>query len=178
MITMEKLITRKTPYICTVPIDALDLFDRFYLEKVNKVSVDNFVIMQHGKECIYLNKDLDNLEEIKDIINSIMQSKYFPTKLFDRFQALTDENSDRILIDIYINWCDGRRKKKLHDSALAELKKAKSLRIHWTVKRNKEIIKELFEIGYGIYDEKAKCDSQKGAENAFMYGYLLGTQAK
>lgn len=56
------------------------------------------------------------------------------------------------------------------------MKEAKSLRIHWIVKRNKEIIKELFEIGFGIYDKGAACDSQKGAENAFMYGYLLGSQ--
>lgn len=46
------------------------------------------------------------------------------------------------------------------------LKASKSLRVHWKVKRNKELIKELFEIGFGIYEEGAKCDSQKGAENA------------
>lgn len=56
------------------------------------------------------------------------------------------------------------------------LKEAKSLRISWKVKRNKEIIKELFDIGFGIYGEKAICNYQGGAENAFMYGYLLGVQ--
>lgn len=69
-------------------------------------------------------------------------------------------------------------KKSLHDSALAELKKSKSLRIHWTVKRNKEIINELFDIGFGIYEKGTKRDYQQGAENAFMYGYLLGVQSQ
>ena len=68
--------------------------------------------------------------------------------------------------------------KALDDSALAELKKSKSLRIHWTLKRNKEIIKELFDIGFGLYEKGAKCNYQQGAENAFMYGYLLGVQSQ
>ena len=58
------------------------------------------------------------------------------------------------------------------------LKSAKSLRVSWKVKRNKQIIKELFDIGFGIYDKKAVCDYQQGAENAFMYGYLLGVQSQ
>lgn len=86
-----------------------------------------------------------------------------------------------ILIGIFHDWRHEKMKKALHDSALAELKKlkkSKSLRIHWTVKRNKEIIKELFDIGFGLYEKGAKCNYQQGAENAFMYGYLLGMQSQ
>ena len=83
-----------------------------------------------------------------------------------------------ILIGIFHDWRHEKMKKALHDSALAELKKSKSLRIHWTVKRNKEIIKELFDIGFGLYEKGAKCNYQQGAENAFMYGYLLGVQSQ
>ena len=108
----------------------------------------------------------------------IMHSKYLPEKLLDRFQELTNDDADRILIRIFHDWYEEKRKKSLHDSALAELKKSKSLRIHWTVKRNKEIIHELFDIGFGIYEKDAKCDYQQGAENAFMYGYLLGVQSQ
>ncbi|MFQ7336111.1 MAG: hypothetical protein ACLROW_04845 [Roseburia faecis] len=107
-----------------------------------------------------------------------MHSKYLPEKLLDRFQELTNEDADRILIRIFCDWREEKRKKSLHDSALAELKKSKSLRIHWTVKRNKEIIKELFDIGFGLYEKGAKCNYQQGAENAFMYGYLLGVQSQ
>lgn len=107
-----------------------------------------------------------------------MRSKYLPEKLLDRFQELSNEDADRILIRIFHDWREEKRKKSLHDSALAELKKSKSLRIHWTVKRNKEIIHELFDIGFGIYEKDAKCDYQQGAENAFMYDYLLGVQSQ
>lgn len=46
---------------------------------------------------------------------------------------------------------DGKR--ELNRKALSMLKSAKSLRISWKVKRNKQIIKELFDIGYGIYEK-------------------------
>lgn len=148
------------------------------LEKVHKVPVDNFVLLDHRKDCIFVNKDLDNLSEIKELIIKIMRSKYLPEKLLDKFQELTNVDADQILTGIYLDWRKEKRRKSLHDSALAELKKSKSLRIHWTVKRNKEIIKELFDIGFGLYEKGAKCDYQQGAENAFMYGYLVGVQSQ
>lgn len=148
------------------------------LEKVHKVPVDNFVLLDHRKDCIFVNKDLDNLSEIKELIIKIMRSKYLPEKLLDKFQELTNVDADQILTGIYLDWRKEKRRKSLHDSALAELKKSKSLRIHWTVKRNKEIIKELFDIGFWLYEKGAKCDYQQGAENAFMYGYLVGVQSQ
>lgn len=175
---MVELITRDIPFICTVSAKDLNAADRFMLEKVHKVSVENFVLLDHRKDCIFVNKDLDNLSEIKKLIIKIMRSKYLPEKLLDRFQELTNEDADRILIGIFHDWRHEKMKKALHDSALAELKKSKSLRIHWTVKRNKEIIKELFDIGFGLYEKGTKRDYQQGAENAFMYGYLLGVQSQ
>ena len=175
---MVELIKRDIPFICTVSAKDLNAADRFMLEKIHKVSVDNFILVDHKKDCIFINKDLDNVSEIKELIIKIMHSKYLPEKLLDRFQELTNEDADRILIRIFHDWYEEKRKKSLHDSALAELKKSKSLRIHWTVKRNKEIIKELFDIGFGLYEKGAKCNYQQGAENAFMYGYLLGVQSQ
>lgn len=175
---MVELIKREIPYICTVSANNLSSADRFILEKVHKVSVDNFILVDHKKDCIFINKDLDNVSEIKELIIKIMHSKYLPEKLLDRFQELTNDDADRILIGIFHDRRHEKMKKALHDSALAELKKSKSLRIHWTVKRNKEIIKELFDIGFGLYDKGAKCNYQQGAENAFMYGYLLGVQSQ
>lgn len=175
---MVELITRDIPFICTVSAKDLNAADRFMLEKIHKVSVDNFILVDHKKDCIFINKDLDNVSEIKELIIKIMHSKYLPEKLLDRFQELTNDDADRILIRIFHDWYEEKRKKSLHDSALAELKKSKSLRIHWTVKRNKEIINELFDIGFGIYEKGTKRDYQQGAENAFMYGYLLGVQSQ
>ena len=175
---MVELIKRDIPFICTVSAKDLNAADRFILEKIHKVSVDNCILVDHKKDCIFINKYLDNVSEIKELIIKIMHSKYLPEKLLERFQELTNDDADRILIRIFHDWYEEKRKKSLHDSALAELKKSKSLRIHWTVKRNKEIIHELFDIGFGIYEKDAKCDYQQGAENAFMYGYLLGVQSQ
>ena len=61
---MVELITRDIPFICTVSAKDLNATDRFMLEKVHKVSVDNFVLLDHRKDCIFVNKDLDNLSEI------------------------------------------------------------------------------------------------------------------
>ena len=106
-----------------------------------------------------------------------MASKYIPEKLFDIFLSLTDKQSHDILLKYWMNWREEINKRELYNKALEMLKASKSLRVHWKVKRNKELIKELFDIGFGIYEEEANADYQKGAENAFMYGYLLGVQS-
>lgn len=173
---MRTIITRNIPHVIALPSKALGSSERFLLEHVYKVPIENFVLVDSMKEWIIVNKDLEHADEIIELVKEIMQSKYLPEKLFDEFLALTDKASDEILLKIYHDWRSARTERELHYQALSLLKEAKSLRIHWIVKRNKEIIKELFEIGFGIYDKGAACDSQKGAENAFMYGYLLGSQ--
>lgn len=174
--TMKTIITRNIPHVIALPSKALGSNERFLLEYVYKVPIENFVLVDSMKEWIIVNKDLEHADEIIELVKEIMQSKYLPEKLFDEFLALTDKASDEILLKIYHDWRSAHTERELHYQALSLLKEAKSLRIHWIVKRNKEIIKELFEIGFGIYDKGAACDSQKGAENAFMYGYLLGSQ--
>lgn len=101
---MVELIKREIPYICTVSANDLSSADRFILEKVHKVSVDNFILVDHKKDCIFINKDLDNVSEIKELIIKIMHSKYLPEKLLDRFQELTNDDADRILIGIFHDW--------------------------------------------------------------------------
>lgn len=75
---MVELITRDIPFICTVSANDLSYADRFMLEKVHKVSVDNFILVDHKKDCIFINKDLDNVSEIKEliIIKSCIQNIY------------------------------------------------------------------------------------------------------
>ncbi|MFQ7336110.1 MAG: hypothetical protein ACLROW_04840 [Roseburia faecis] len=46
---MVELIKREIPYICTVSANDLSYADRFMLEKVHKVSVDNFILVDHKK---------------------------------------------------------------------------------------------------------------------------------
>lgn len=107
---MVELITRDIPFICTVSAKDLNAADRIMLEKVHKVSVDNFILVDHKKDCIFINKDLDNVSEIKELIIKIMHSKYLPEKLLDRFQELTNEDADRILIRIFCDWREEKRK--------------------------------------------------------------------
>ena len=175
---MKKIITSDIPHIIALLPQELGSKERFILEHIYKTSTENFVIVDSMKEWIIVNKELEHVDEIIDLIKKIMQSKYLPEKLFDKFLSLTDEKSEDILSRIYSDWRKARNERDLHNQAVSLLKQAKSLRISWKVKRNKEIIKELYEIGFGLYDDKATCNSQKGAENAFMYGYLLVIQDK
>lgn len=173
----NSIVVRDVPYVYAVSANELEGNDSFRLEKIYHVNPENFVLVKHSKECIVLNKQLDNLAEIKETIEKVMRSKYLPEKLFDKLQTLTDKKTADILLECFLDWKKELQKRELHRQALSVLKSAKGLRISWKVKRNREIIKELFDIGFGLYDKEAKCDFQQGAENAFMYGYLLGVQA-
>lgn len=177
-IAYDSIVNRDVPYTYAVSTDKLKSKDIFYLERIHHVNPKEFVLVKHTRECIVLNKNLKNLKEIKEIIEKVMQSKYLPEKLLDRFEIFTDEKSAEILLEYYSDWRKEIQKRELNRQALSMLKTAKSLRISWKVKRNKQIIKELFDIGFGIYEKKAVCDYQQGAENAFMYGYLLGVQSQ
>lgn len=173
------VVSRDIPYMYAVSADELDASDIFCLERVHHVEPKDFVLLRHSRECIILNKSLgDKLKEIEEIIKKVMQSKYLPEKLIDKFAELTDFESSYILQKYYCDWRDELRKRELNRQAMSMLKSAKSLRTSWKVKRNREIIKELFDIGYGLYKKEAVCDYQQGAENAFMYGYLLGIQSQ
>jgi len=172
-------VTRDIPCVYAVSADELYPEDIFRLENIHHVNREDFVIVKRSRECIILNESLgDNLKEIEDIINKVMMSKYIPEKLISRFRNLTDSTSSCILQLYYLDWREQLRKRELYRQAISMLKSAKSLRISWKVKRNAKMIREVFNIGYGMYDEKAICDYQKGAENAFMYGYLLGVQSQ
>lgn len=177
-IAYDSIVKRDIPYMYAVSADDLGAEDIFRLERVHHVEVKKFVLVKHARECIVLNKDLKNLKEIEEIIKKVMRSKYLPEKLLDRFAELTNIESSYILQKYFLDWKEEIRKRELNRQALSMLKSAKSLRVSWKVKRNKQIIKELFDIGFGIYEKKAVCDYQQGAENAFMYGYLLGVQSQ
>lgn len=174
---MKKIITSDVPCVALGSTNAFNFLDRFKLEKIYKISVDDFIIVDHRVDFIFLNKNLKNASEIKQLIIKIMGSKYMPDKLFNKFREYTNPEAENILLKIWINWRAAIRERDLHIEATKALKSAKSLRIHWLVKRNKDIINELYDIGFGIYEEGAVCDKQQGAENVFMYGYLLGAQA-
>lgn len=174
----KSVITRDIPYMYESSADELSSSDIFRLERVHNVSPKDFVLVKNGRECIILNKENDNLERIKELIEKVMRSRYIQDKLFNEFESLTDRKSADILLWYYSEWRNEVETMELHKQALQMIKSAKGLRISWKVKRNRKIIKELFDIGFGVYEVESVCDWQKGAENVFMYGYLLGIQSQ
>ena len=95
---MKTIITRNIPHVIALPSKALGSNERFLLEYVYKVPIENFVLVDSMKEWIIVNKDLEHADEIIELVKEIMQSKYLPEKLFDEFLALTDKASDEILL--------------------------------------------------------------------------------
>lgn len=83
---MVELITRDIPFICTVSAKDLNAADRFMLEKVHKVSVENFVLLDHRKDCIFVNKDLDNLSEIKNSSSKLCVQSICPKNYWTDFK--------------------------------------------------------------------------------------------
>lgn len=136
---MKTIVTRDVPYMFAISVDELRSGEIFELERILNVEPNNFVLVKRWKDCIVLNKNLENLNEIEEIIKKIMTSKYFPEKLLDMFQSLTDEKSTEILIRYYSDWRDLIRERELHNQALKMLKSAKGLRISWKVKKTRNL---------------------------------------
>lgn len=136
---MKTIVTRDVPYMFAISVDELRSGEIFELERILNVEPNNFVLVKRWKDCIVLNKNLENLNEIEEIIKKIMTSKYFPKKLLDMFQSLTDEKSTEILIRYYSDWRDLIRERELHNQALKMLKSAKGLRISWKVKKTRNL---------------------------------------
>ncbi len=59
-----------------------------------------------------LNKDLENLKEIEEIIKKVIRSKYLPEKLLDKFAELTDTESSYILQTYFLDWREELQKRE------------------------------------------------------------------
>lgn len=77
---------------------------------------------------------------------------------------------------VWVKWRDKVKRMELNALAGDIIKRMRSKRLYCKAKKKSEIVMELFNIGFGLYDDTAMNDFQKGAENAFMYGYLLGME--
>lgn len=115
---MKTIITRDIPHVIAISSQALSSSDRFLLKYVYKTSTEDFVLVDSRKDLIVVNKNLKHKKEIIDLIKQIMQSKYLPEKLFDKFLTLTDKKSDEILLKIYSDWRKARNERDLHNQAL------------------------------------------------------------
>lgn len=168
---------RKEPVVVFLEEDLLTSTDWFRLIRIYKIK--KYTILYRNEERIYINPAVENSKEISEIIQVLFREKCLnrkAEKLLDEFEKLTDKETHNCLFKIWIDWKNKVKKLELHNQAESVLKQARSKRLYYKAKKNREIINELFDIGFGIYDKEVKTDYQKGAENTFMYGYLLGME--
>lgn len=145
-----------------------------HIYKTNK-----YIVLYDLKEHIFVNPAAENSTQILEIVPVILKQKTLnrkTEKLFGEFEKLTDKETGDCLLRIWYDWRKKARKIELHIQAENIIKRMRSKRLSYKARRNREIIRELFDIGFRVYDEETKADWQKGAENAFMYGYLLGME--
>lgn len=175
---MVTLVTREIPKIRLITEKELTGLDMFKLNCNYAVSADEFILCKHGKEEIYVNKDLENAEDIEKIINKVMGKKYLTNAetLFDRFEKITDKKSVKILLDIWSEWRKEREQADIKEKSDIMLKRARRKRLNRSAKANRKLIKAVFDIGFGLYEEGTRCDFERGAEYAFMLGYYMALQ--
>lgn len=154
----------------------LDVDDWGYLLHIYKTR-EYHVFMRRW--VVYMNPDMDESGRLMELSKKILNERYLNSrteKWLDEFEETAGEEAGNAIFHVWMDWRAEVMKFELNEKARLALKQARSKRLYWKVKKNKEIIRELFDIGFGVYDEKASCDYQQGAENTFMYGYLLGME--
>lgn len=176
---MASVVTRKIPEIVLVDKSELRTRELFTLNVIYKIEIDEFVICPHQMETIYLNKAFKGVNDLISIINKFMEQKYINSetdKLYERFKTIAGENAAVILNSIWLDWRKARTETDTKEEAEEVLKKVKQKRIKKYMRPRKNIIKKVFDIGFGLYDKKAPADFRRGAENAFVYGYLCALE--
>lgn len=174
----KKLVTKEIPDI--IPVSSGDLTSSEVWWLLNQYDINNsvkFVVCTRGKETILINKELSNIEEATQLISKIMAMKYLNSKtekLFDDFQKLYGKDASTVLLHIWLDWRKERESVDLNNRAMNILENIKKSKLMKKYRRENDIISELFSIGFGIYEDGAKCDFDKGKENVFLYGYLQG----
>lgn len=177
---MKRFVTREIPDIRFLSAKDLTSRDKMILIYSYHHDINEpFTIGIRGKETILLNEELKDAEETVRLINEIMATKYLDKAehLFDEFKRLNGDNAATILLYIWNDWRKEKRAAELNQRAQDILDEIKSRRLRQKIRKEKAIIDELFSIGFGTYDDKAECDWDKGKENTFLYGYLLGIKA-
>lgn len=155
--------------------DSLNGMERMIIKYV--YHMDKYTVFYNREEHIFVNPEIKNSKELISIIKKIYNDRLLyqrTEKMFDEVAAMTDEQTANELHHAWLEWLEKVRKLELNETAGKILKDLRSNRLYYKSKKEREIIKELFNIGFGLYDDKSDCNWQQGAENAFMYGYLMG----
>lgn len=176
----KKLVTKEIPDIIPVSSEELGTSEKFILIHLYKHNAQEpFVVCAKGRETILINEQLPNIKETMKLINKIMEAKYLDKAedLFDQFEKLHGKDAAAVLLNIWMDWrkeVQGVDRHKRGMDALSEIKKGRLIQ---KSKKCSDIIQELFNIGFGLYDDGTKCDCSKGAEYVYAYGYMQGLKA-
>ena len=172
---MKKLVTKQVPEIRMVHKSELD--DKDWIALMSKYSVkpDDFVLCMHGTETIFINKECDFADRIVPIVSDVMKNKLIDEHVDDLFNevgAIAGKEVERLLIHIWYDWVCKREEADLYETANDILRQVKELHIEKHARKREDVIKTVFDIGYGTYDDNADCNYKQGSKNAFMFGYL------
>lgn len=176
---MVKLVTRKQPIVMLWREDLLNADDWLIINMVYKMQ--EYTVLYDYREHIYINPAIKDSKKLVETVKKIFadQCIYRRTeKLFDEVEAMTDHQTMLVLSEVWYEWREKVNALRLNEQAKGILKQIRSQRLYYKARKESAVIKELFDIGFGIYEDKAKCDWKQGAENAFMYGYLMGMNAE
>ena len=172
---MKTIVSMEIPRIELVNDSCLDIMEEYLLYSKYRIAKSEFVLCPHGKETIFLNQTLSHIDDIVTTVNEIMKQNYLNSKtekLFDRFSEFAGERSTRLLLDMWLKWRDECKKAKLKKRADHILEIAETTDVRRHIRKNRELIRMLFDIGFGLYREGTETDWQQGAENAFLCGYI------
>lgn len=172
-----KLAQRKEPIVEFREEDSIS--HRDWLIATLAYKIKRYVILYDNEERIYINPAMENSQKFCEIVNKIFKQRYLNNrtcKLFNEISELTDKETESYLLTVWNEWRKKVKHMELNAQAMDIVKRMRSKRLYYKARKNSEMIMELFNIGVGFYDDTTSRDFQKGAENTFMYGYLLGIE--
>lgn len=171
-------IKRKQPSVMLWKEDLLSAKDWFRIKRI--YHMPKYTILYDNKECVCINPSIVGSKRLVEIVKELFCKKYMSgsaEKLLDETKRITDEKTVDILVEIWFEWKKKVKELEINECANIALKRVRSHRLYYRARKEKEVIRELFDIGFGVYDEKGHSNWQQGAENVFMYGYMLGMEA-
>lgn len=168
-----KQITRKKPVAMLYEEEMLSRAERSIIQNLYKM--EKYTVYDHNG-IIWVNPDLNDSEKLVKMIDKLFMYQTMndnASMIFDEIEQLADKKTCEIILMTWKKWREELESLKLHEQAEKALEEARSKRIYNKSRKEKEIIKRLYEIGKG-----ESFNIPKGIENVFMYGYLLGMKAK
>lgn len=172
------MIKRKQPIVMLWEEKLLSAKDWFRINRVYHMS--KYTILYNNREHISINPSIVESKRLVEIVKELFCKKHMSgsaEKLLDEVKRITDEKTVDILVEIWFEWKKKVNRLEINERANIALKRVRSHRLYYRARKEKEVIRELFDIGFGVYDEKGYSNWQQGAENVFMYGYMLGMEA-